>query len=332
VQAVADGRAPGLLGRPVHQAASRDLPARRGADAWASPAGLRRLLVPLGGTIGTVAGLVDAPGVRGAVAALSPAPQGAELTVRRITRRASTAGRFVPELQDDAPVDALAYLASGDLSSALGQVLGLLAPVQGADLRALADAGNGALRALGDQGREAAIVIAPSPDGPGLTLLARVKDPARARAALRGLEGPLSSLLGIPAGVDWAAASPSGVPARVVRGGTGRTLAWAVTSGGVLALSTSTAGLAPLAPGARSLASTEAFRRVTGPERNLRNPIASLVFLDPNQLLRLGDDGSSGALGTGSGTSRDLARVRAIGARTSSGGTASTVNLSLWIP
>ncbi|MCU0314793.1 MAG: hypothetical protein MUC84_12125, partial [Solirubrobacteraceae bacterium] len=331
-QGVAEGRVPALVRAPVYRAAAAGLPADRAADAWASPAGLRRLLTPLGGTIGTLAGLLDTPGLRGAAAALSPTGDGADLRVRRITRRGEAPARFRPTLQAVAPADALAFLGSGDLSSTLGRLFELLSPSGAVDVRALADAGGGALRTLGDQGRESAIVIAPTPDGPGLTLLARVRDPARARAAMRRLEGALAPLAGVPDGVAWADARPGGVPARLVNGGPGRVLGWAVTRGDVLVLATSAAGIAALAPGAPALAGTPAYQRVLGDPANPRNPISSLVFLLPDQLLRLGDDGSTGAIGSAGGIRRDLARVRAIGARASGGESASTVDLSLWIP
>ena len=57
------------------------------------------------------------------------------------------------------------------------------------------------------------------------------------------------------------------------------------------------------------LAETKGFRAVTG---NTRNPITSLVFLDPNQLLRLGADTGLGPAGALQGSRRDLAKVRAM--------------------
>jgi hypothetical protein len=71
---------------------------------------------------------------------------------------------------------------------------------------------------------------------------------------------------------------------------------------------------------------------VLGDPADPRNPVSSLVFLVPDQLLRLGDEGSTGVLGAAGGIRRDLARVRAIGAQASGGASASTVDLSLWIP
>jgi hypothetical protein len=330
---VAEGRVTPLVRTPLYRAAAAGLPDDRVVDAWASAAGLRRLIVPAGGTLGTLAGLLDTPGLRGAAAALAASGDDAQIVVRRLTRRGERPRTFRPTLQDRAPADALAYLASGDLSSTLGRLFELLSPSAPVDVRALADARGGALRTLGDQGRESAIVIGPTPQGPGLTLLARVRDPARARAAMAGLEPTLARLAGVPDGVAWAPARPGGVAARLVDGGAGRTLAWTVTGRDLLVLSTSAAGIAALAPGSPTLGGTRAYREVAGDTANPGNPISSLVFLLPDQLLRLGDDGSNpGALGTVGGIRRDLARVRAIGARASGGATASTVELSLWIP
>ena len=92
-------------------------------------------------------------------------------------------------------------------------------------------------------------------------------------------------------------------------------------------------GLAGLRPGAdyslTRLQDARGFEAVTG---NAGNPITSLVFLDPNQLLRLGADTGIGPAGALEGSRRDLAKVRAVGVTTTGSSRESTVDLSLWIP
>ena len=60
--------------------------------------------------------------------------------------------------------------------------------------------------------------------------------------------------------------------------------------------------------------------------------VSALVFVDPNQLLRLGADTGTGLEDALQDVRDDLARVRAIGLHTSGAGKSSTVELSLTIP
>ncbi len=146
-------------------------------------------------------------------AALVPTATGADLRVRRVADRQSTAPVFTPTLQRRAPRDALAYVAAGDLAATLQRLLVLGGtPAAGAVPR-LIDAGGSALDTLGDVGRESAVVVSPSPEGPAVTVLARVRDAARARTAMRALEAPLAGLLGAPDGVVLGRCAP-GRPAR----------------------------------------------------------------------------------------------------------------------
>ncbi len=181
---------------------------------------------------------------------------------------------------------------------------------------------------LGNLGRESAIVIAPGPDGPVLTLMSRVRDPAKARAAMTALEAPLARLVAAPAGAAFSDISPAGAPARTLSGTASVGLTWAL-DGSTLIFSTAPSGVTDARSRSGRLTDTAAYRSVEG---NTPNLITSLVFLDPNQLLRLGADTGIGPGSALQGIRDDLVRVRAIGAHAAGTGTVSTVDLSLFIP
>lgn len=326
VRAAADvvgGRATALVATPTYRRAVAGLPTARVLDAYASASGTRDLLAPLGGLYGTLAGLIDTPGLRGAAGALVPRADGASLVMRRIADSDARIPVFRSTLQGVAPADTLTYVASGDLGAALERFLLLAEPGAQAPPPAV-----GRFTALSRLGRESATVVAPGQQGPVITLLSRIADPARVRAAMTGLEPDLATLVGAPGSATWTDAAPGGLRARTLADAPGQALSWAI-DGRTLIVSTALDGISTITAAGPNLRGTRAFRAVT---RNTRNPITSLVFLDPKQLLRLGADAGLGPAGTLEGGRRDLAKVRATGATTTGTSRESTVDLSLWIP
>ena len=159
-----------------------------------------------------------------------------------------------------------------------------------------------------------------------MTLLARVGDQRRAAREMRSLEGRLAPLAGAPSGTAFADADLGG-PARLLRSG-GSTLAYGF-DGDVLVLSTEAAGVREARTQKNSLATSPRFRGVLS---GLPPRVSALVFVDPNQLLRLGADTGTGLEDALQDVRDDLARVRAIGLHTHGAGKSSTVDLSLTIP
>jgi hypothetical protein len=282
------------------------------------------LLQPLGGLLGTLGTIVDTAGLEGAVGALVAEPERARIKINRVGSGEEGAPPFAPRLQTRAPADTISYVASGDLAGGLERLLALRGSAAAATFDELLRGDRSLLR-LARLTRESAFVVSPGAKVPRITLLARVSDRARAQTQLRRLEARLASLAGAP-GASFTDANLGG-PARVLRSG-GTTLAYAL-DGDVLALSTETAGVSDLRDKGRSLASTEAFRKVLP---SLPPEVSALVFVDPNQLLRLGADTGTGLEDALQDVRDDLARVRAIGLHTSGAGKSSTVELSLTIP
>lgn len=327
VQAAADvagGERLALVRTPTYERAVAGLPVARALDAYASARGTRDLLAPLGGLWATLAGLIDTDGLRGAAGALVPRADGTSLVLRRIARSDARIPTFRPTLQDRAPADTLTYVASADLGPALERFL-LLAEPGAASAPAPAV---GRFTALSRLGRESATIVAPGSQGPVTTLLSRIADPARVRTAMTAIEGDLATLVGAPSTAAWTDAAPAGLRGRTLADAPGQTISWAI-DGNTLIVSTSLDGIAVIKSAGPRLRTARGFRAVTG---NPRNPITSLVFLDPNQLLRLGADTGIAPAGALEGSRRDLAKVRAIGATTTGTSRESTVDLSLWIP
>ncbi len=162
--------------------------------------------------------------------------------MRRVAGRRSSSAQFRPTLQRRAPAGTLAYVASGDLAGALQRLLVLAGPGAGAALPRILKEGGAPLITLGNLGRESAIVIAPGADGPVLTLMSRVRDPAKARAAMTALEAPLARLVAAPAGAAFSDISPAGAPARTLSGTASAGLTWAL-DGSTLIFSTAPSGV-----------------------------------------------------------------------------------------
>ncbi len=324
--AVAAGNQPALVDAPDFRRAAAGLPRERVLSGWASLSGTRRLLKPLGGLLGTLGGLADTPGLQGAAAALVATSGGAKITINRVARRRGEAPAFTPTLQRYAPADALSYTASGDLAGGLQRLLVLSGKNAAAALDELLDRRDPPLVRLSRQVRESAFVVSPGAEQPSVTLLARVRDPEKAGAALRRLEPELAGLVGAPAGAQWADARLGGPARRLDAGPAGLAYGFA---GDVLALSTTASAVSAARSRSAPLENSEAYRSVLSesPPR-----VTSLVFLDPNQLLRLGADTGTGLEDALQDVSGDLARVRAIGVTASGTGESSTVELSLSIP
>jgi hypothetical protein len=323
---VAAGTRPALVGTPAYRRAARGLPPERVITAWASPAGTRDVLPAAGSLLATLSRIVDLPTLRGALATLVADGERARIVIRRVSRRGVDAPAFRPTLQDHAPADTISYAAAGDLAGSLQSLLLLRREGAAGTLDRLLRAGDGALGRLARLVSESAFVVGPGPDGPQITLLARTRDAAKARTAMRSLEGALGGLIGAPRGSAFADADLDGPARRLDAGGAG--LAYGF-DGPVLALSTSPSGVRAAREDGERLGSQPAFRAVTG---NLGLPLTSLVFLDPNQLLRLGVDTGTGLDDALQDVRGDLSRVRAIGIKAGGTGGSSTVELSLLIP
>ena len=341
---LAAGQGSPLAASPDYRKAITPLPPDRVATGWATADGIRRILAPQSGLLGVAGTLLDRQGLIATGMALGPRDGGAKITVRSIVdpRSAGTFRTFTPTLQDRVPADAILSLRVRGLNTALGRLLGIAGG--GADLgnllaqasKALAAKSGGALRSglLGLLKQEAVVAITPSLPTPTLTLITRTSNEDRTAQAMAALRPTIARTLA------QTGADGKRVPATWRQRPLGDTRAWSLPFAagaeldyavfdGLLVVSTRLSGLRAVRDPKTNVTDTDAWKSVLG---NHPNPVSSLVFLDFNQLLRLGEQ-------TGLNDSRsytkvrdDLKRIAAVGLTAKPGTGESTAEINLQIP
>jgi Protein of unknown function (DUF3352) len=322
---LAAGHGTPLAENATYRAASHGLPSGRVLDAYVSADGVRRLLEPQGGLLGAAGALLDNPALQGSALSVTPEKPGARLTVHSIldpkVKRTATFRPFVPSLVGDVPKDALAYVGVSGLDrvgptllNLAGQLVGNLA---------------GARQVLTLFKGEVALVITPRVPNPVLTLIAPAGDQVRAAAAFAQLQGPLAKLLA-PKGSTpvFQERTIAGVKAFSLRLGAGRELDYAIFDGKLVA-STNAAGIADVKTSKQSLADNDGFKATL---RSHPKKVTSLVFLDFNQLLTLGEQTGLSDSPAYNRVREDLHQVRAVGASTTGGERETTAELRFQIP
>jgi hypothetical protein len=340
---VAAGRAPSLSEYPVYQRAAASEPAGRVVDAYFSAAGVTRLVASQGGLVGEAGALIYQATLQGVGLALTPASGGVQVAIRSVfdpqiarTRAAS----FTPSLPSSIPAGADLFLDLTGLNKTLPRVLkttgiggripellkrlGIALEAQGISVKQ-------DIASLFE--RESAVVVSTPGGSPVLTVIARTPAPDQTRTVFAQLELPFARLFA-PVG-NAAGRAPvfnqvtvAGVTAHQLVVAPGLQFDYAVFDN-ELVLSTSLAGIAGVARHGSSILDEAAYRATLG---NHPASITSLLFLDLNQLLRVGEQTG---LMTGAqfrALKPDLDRVRAIGFVSTSGEAESTAELSLQIP
>jgi len=342
------GRRPALAAQSAYRRAMKRAPDARVAELYASSAGVRQVLVPRGGLLGTVGGLLDQPALAGAVLTLSAQGDGARARAHTVLDSGQAAppspfAPFAPSLPDRAPGPATAWLQLSGIGRAGARLVGAV-PTGGAGARIAAFLGQlgQALSARGvDVKRdvlpvlqgEFALEITPGVPLPTLTLIARTRDEASARAAFAQLQGPLAQIFAPPGSGPGVAPTfteetVAGVEVFRLRLSAARELDYAVFDGQLVA-STSLQGIAAVRSAGGRLASDGDFRAATA-ERPQK--VTSLVFLDFRQLLGLIEQTGLGHDPRFRASRADLARIRSAGLTSSHGESDSTVELNLKIP
>ncbi|MBI5106570.1 MAG: hypothetical protein HZB46_16565 [Solirubrobacterales bacterium] len=297
------GQGNALADSADYRKAMDTLPAARVADGYASADGIRRLLAPQGGLLGAAGTLVDQPALRSAGFSVTAQDDLAKLRIHSlldedVAKRTRTFPPFDPTLADVVPEGAMAYVGVANLGTALQRVLSAAGEGQDALQPLLGGLDASLLRLFRG---ESAVIITPNVPAPVLTLVARTEDEAAARRSLARLPAAL------------------------------RKVFKSAVRDGKVVVSTAQSGVdAVLDDDAPKLADTDAFSSVTGGKGD--GKVTSLVFLDFNRLLRLGEQ-------TGLYDSRayvrvkdDLDKVRAVGAVSSGSSSESTAEISLLIP
>jgi hypothetical protein len=348
---VAAGGAPSLEHDPTYERAAAGEPDGRVLDAYASAAGVRRVLASQGGLAGALGALLYQPALSGVTASVSAAAPGLRITIHSalepsLAGLGSSARTFTPTLEGQLPAGSLLALDTDGLDRLAPKVLsagttGGLAGGVGTLLARLGAALSSEgvnvsqLRSLFDG--EAAFAIAPglgpggSATSPGLIIVARVPDEQRAQTLLASAELPLALLVRAPNTAQtpaWSDRTVGGVTAHQLSLPGRPEIDYAVFRG-LVVISTSLDGIAAVAAGRATLSSSGSYRLALA-DRPSR--VTSLLFLDFSQLLKLGEQ--TGLIGGARFTQLRgaLQTIRAVGLVSTGGEADSTAELSLQIP
>jgi Protein of unknown function (DUF3352) len=327
------GDGPRLADLDAYERMTDGTPADRSVVAYASAAGVREVLGSRAGLPGTLAALLERPGLVAAGGAVTAEAGGLRAHVR-LTGGAPRDAAFEPLLLERIPEAAAAYLGvrgaprlvrllerlgAGGLVSAVRQVS---ADEAGIDFDA------DVLAPLSDE--LALAVTSPTGDGaPVLTLKARTSDPARTENALARLQDPLARRLALPGTLPgFRPDAFGGLEGFTLRVTPELAPSYVIAPEG-LVLSTSPAGLDPPRG---TLAAAAGFEATVG---SVPDRADSLVFLDLRQLLALGEQTGLTSVPGFATVRDDLRRVRAAGAvvaRDPAHPTDTNVELFLQIP
>lgn len=301
----------------------------RALQAYVSPRGLRGFGRAQGGVAGALAALLDHPGLRGLGAAASAERGGLRVALRRV---GAAGAEFSPSLLRRVPGDAGAYAGVPSLRALVGAAgrLGAGPALQRLRVALPATAGVDLERdVLAPLDGEVAAWVSPGAAAPVLTLAARTRDPRRTREALARLQQPLAALLGGPETPQvFEPAEIAGLGAFTLAVTPALAPTYAVTADTVVA-STAPAGLEAYASAPARLAGARAFRAALP---SLPGRVEALGFIDPRQLLALGEQTGLSDGPLSDEAREDLRRVRAAAAVIEREETDTTAELFFEIP
>ena len=341
----AAGRRASLATSSTYQRAADGEPDDRVVDIYFSAAGITRLLAPQGGVIGALGALLFQPSELATTVSISASGGGASLHVHTaLGKHAAGGGRaFTPTLASELPAGSLLMLDVTGLNRVAPRVLGAgadagvagrLGPLLQRLGTALAAEGVNvkAIEAL--FAGETAVALSPQTNGtPTLVVLARTKDERKVRAQLANLEVPLARLFPAPSRGSGQVPQFS---THQVQGGAvhqlglapGLTLDYAVFRG-LIAVSTSLAGVAAVIHHPKSLQDEPAYARTLPGQPQ---SVTTLVFADFGKLLRLAERTGLVRGATYQALRPDLNKIRAAGLQTTRGQHDSTAQITLQIP
>ncbi len=352
---VSTGASASLAQNPAYIRASVGEPSDQVLDAYASAAGIQRILVSRGGALGGLGVLLYQPALDGTGISVTPTPGGAKVLVHSVLNpslnRLSGAPTppFRPTLQNVAPSGSTLFLDTDGLDKAAPEVFkaaaaagiaGRVGPLLHRLGDALAAEGVSPRTLVSIFSRETAVAVVPGGAGPaggasppGLIIVSRTTDPAQTKAALATMEVPLAQLFPAPSSGPGQApefndVQIDGVTAHELSLTPGLQLDYAVFDG-LVVVSTSRDGVAAVIAHQRAIAEDQRFRATlaTHPPR-----VSSLLFLDFSQLLSLGEQTGLTPSARVRALKPDLEKIRGVGMDSTSGEADTTAELYLQIP
>lgn len=351
---VARGHVSSLQANPAYQRAATGEPPDRVLDAYASVAGVRRVLAPRAGVLGALGLLLDQPALSGATVSASVVTGGVRLRIHEALYPTLSRvpgprpSQFTPTLAGVLPSGSTMLLDVRDLARAAPRILaaaatagigGRIGPLLGRLGSALASEGVDIPQILSIFSGETAVAISPAGGGngsagaPALVIVARTSHQAATRRLLAGLEGPLAQLFPPPS--NGAGSAPelgdvqvAGITAHQLALAPGFQLDYAVFRG-LVVVSTSLRGIAGVARHAAALADTSGYQATLG---NSPDRVTSLLFVDFSQLLSLGEQAGLMRGAQLAALRPDLERIRGVGLASTRGESDTTAELFLQIP
>lgn len=336
----ANGNGDALADSPTFTRAMKGASEDRVADAYVTAGGLRRLLVPQGDVLGTVAAVLDRPGLKGV--GLSAVVEDERVRVRAHSVVDGDTGRaFDPKLEDAVPADAMAYLGVSGISGSLANLVaaaagganaGGVGPLLERLRTELGKQTGGALERdlLSLLDGEVALVLSKATPAPVLSLVTQVKDEDATAAVLKRLQAPLVKLL-TPEGEDaprWRIDDVGdGIRAQTLATPTGAEITYAVFDGR-LVVGTGPEAIRRIKDAKGSLPDSDRYEKV---ESRPEKP-TSLGFLDFKKLLELGEQTGLKDSRAYQAARSDLHRVQAIGISSHSGEGETTAEITFLIP
>jgi hypothetical protein len=318
-------------------------------DAYASTAGVRRVLADQSGILGAAGGLLSQPALQGVALSLTPTPQGAAIQIHsvldpalaKVGSGASTPTAFTPSLPAVMPATSSLLLDVADLDKVAPQVLnaGSAAGLAGGIGPLLSRLG-AALRAEGVNvsdlvslfHHEAALAIVGGGQSPTLVTVARTADQAGTQHELAALEAPLARLFAVP-GKNQSSEpvfhdrQVAGITAHQLALASGFQLDYAVFRG-LVVISTRLQGIQDVAGQTGRLSRDPAFTAVLGTSSR---QVTSLVFANLATLIGASQQSGLTAGSLGARLLPDLQRFAGVGLTSTRSGSEATTQVTIQI-
>jgi hypothetical protein len=345
---VAAGATPALLASAVYRRAVAGQGGGSVLDAYASTAGVRRVLADQSGILGAAGALLYQPALQGVAISLTPTQKGAAIRIHSVLDPAllklgsggSTSAAFTPTLPALMPATSSLLLDVADLDKVAPQVLnagsaaglaGGIGPLLGRLGSALKSEGVNVSDLVSIFHREAALAIVGGGKSPTLVIVARTADESRTQHELAALEAPLAQLFSTPGKNQRSEPvfndrTVAGITAHQLQLASGFQLDYAVFHG-LVVISTSLQGIQDVARQSSPLSRDPAFAAVLGAAPR---QVTSLVFA--NLATLIGATQQSGVTGTlAARLMPDLQRVSGVGLTSTRAGSESTTQVTVQV-
>jgi hypothetical protein len=343
----AAGATPSLADSAVYRRAVAGQAGGSVLNAYASAAGVRRVLADQSGILGAAGALLSQPALQGVAISLTPTQKGAAIRIHsaldpalvKVGSGGSAPTAFTPSLPALMPATSSLLLDVAHLDKVAPHVLnaGSAAGLAGGIGPLLSRLGS-ALRAegvnvadlVGIFHREAALAVVGNGESPTLVIVARTPSQSRTQRELAALEAPLAQLFAA-SGKDQHSVpvfndrQVGAVTAHQLQLATGFQLDYAVFRG-LVVISTSLQGIADVAQQTRPLSREPAFTSVLS---SAPHQVSSLVFANLAALIGATQQSGLAAGSLGARLMPDLQRITGIGLTSTRGASDSTTQVTV---